>query len=322
MRVSYGNLMLQRVLLMTAMVFAFSVAQESSAARPARVTAEEAPLLKEPNEGAEVIEALRKGRALAASNYPVDGYHKVRTSTGSVGWVDPVHLVLFDIPENSERDPQLDPAQKGTASESSGPARSFSLRGLGGAGIFSLAAVNEQFGLSGVRYGLHGGVEISYAFSRWFGLTFRSEAMGKVFVMTDDGSNKSYQVSVYSYPILAGADLRLVDLKHFKLTLGGYGGAGLWTQLISDALSETTPNQTALQGTALTAMGKLGVDVPIWSWLGLSFEAGYRYLASEALTPIVSGNGNEIFNDSDGERVPLVVNLSGPFVSAGVVFLF
>jgi len=297
------------------------------AARPARVSVVEAQLYGEPSPDSEVVEVLKQGRALAVSNEPVDeGFHKARTAQGVIGWVSPEQLVLFDIPPGGDTDQDLDSSSLSPMSEradsSTNSKKSVLIRAVGGGGIFGLSDLNSQLGLTGVRYGIHGGVEVSFVFGRWFGLSLRAEGLGKVFVVADEGANKSYQLSLYSYPVMAGLDLRLVDTAHFKMGLGGLFGMGFYSQMVSQSLNDSAPNETAFQSNAPAAVARLNVDVPIWHWLGLSFEAGYRYLKTQPMSPLVSGAGSEIFDDSEGESRPLTLDFSGPFASLGVVFLF
>lgn len=72
----------------------------SWSAQTARVDTPETMVYSIPNEkDARVVKVLSKGAPLAVSNVPTEGYFKVRTSDGTVGWVKATDLLLFGVPE-------------------------------------------------------------------------------------------------------------------------------------------------------------------------------------------------------------------------------
>lgn len=69
------------------------------AARTAIVDVDAIDLLTVPKPKAASILKLKKGTKLAASNYPTEGYYKVRTSDGTLGWVKADTLELGPMPD-------------------------------------------------------------------------------------------------------------------------------------------------------------------------------------------------------------------------------
>jgi uncharacterized protein YgiM (DUF1202 family) len=64
------------------------------AAQLAIVDVDSTPLYENPNTLSKVQIRLKKGQKVAASTYPLNGYYKVRTGKGMIGWVTTNVLIL------------------------------------------------------------------------------------------------------------------------------------------------------------------------------------------------------------------------------------
>jgi uncharacterized protein YgiM (DUF1202 family) len=75
------------------------IAMSAHAARKATVDVDQTEMLRGPQKDAGVLMRLKKGQKITASNYPTEGYYKVRTSDGTLGWVKADSLVLGPMPD-------------------------------------------------------------------------------------------------------------------------------------------------------------------------------------------------------------------------------
>jgi uncharacterized protein YgiM (DUF1202 family) len=69
-------------------------AEPALAARGATVDVEGVELREGPGRKFRVVGRVPKGTPVAASNYPTEGFYKVRTSRNEVGWVPADSLIL------------------------------------------------------------------------------------------------------------------------------------------------------------------------------------------------------------------------------------
>lgn len=83
------------------LVWALALCSSASAfaARTAVVDVDQTELLRGPQKSSEVLQYLKKGQHVTASNYPTEGYFKVRTVDGTLGWVKANTLELGAMPD-------------------------------------------------------------------------------------------------------------------------------------------------------------------------------------------------------------------------------
>lgn len=70
------------------------LSKTAGAAQLAIVDVDKTPLYEMPNTSSKVQIPLKKGQKLAASTYPLNGYYKVKTGNGLIGWVTSETLIL------------------------------------------------------------------------------------------------------------------------------------------------------------------------------------------------------------------------------------
>ena len=277
-------------------------------ARPAEVDKDKVRVHENPHKMSRVLETLSRSTVIAVSNVPTEGFHKVRTPSGKIGWVIAEELALGPIPspEAIARSPQ---------SETKRYAEKWvRVRGLGGLDFFSLTTPIPSFQIS---LGYHFGGEIEYRLSPSWGIVLRVEQIVKTVGLTDSNTGKIFSLSLGSTPAMVGLDWVMIQGTNTSIRLGLFAGIGLQTYFRSTNLTDVPPpdNVATLASTPITAMAKVEFNWQILPWLGAFCEGGFRYLQTpEMTTP--SGNGALILNPS------FSLVLTSPFVGAGLGLSF
>lgn len=299
-------------------VCALGTAGEALAARLARVDIEGAEIFEGPGKGYRLLEKLPKGAAVSASNVPTEGYYKIRTVAGVVGWISAEVLVIE--PES--------PEEKKKEEEKRADARRYKrdvrLKLLGGANFFGADQVNQLFGIDALQLGLNYGGELQLFLAPWISLGFRYEYVVKSVNASND--TDTFEIDLRSNPVMAGVELHLIDDSMLEFSITGYGGMALQTELVSVASDRAAPNETKLFAHSPTFTVKANVGFNITKSIGLYAEFGYRYLKTAKLTPSIEGDGSDIFRDDptdpSSDYIPVSINLTGPLIGGGVMLTF
>ncbi len=291
------------------------------AARPGRVDVEGAEVYEGPGSSFKVVDKLPKGTPLAVSNVATEGFFKVRTPSGAVGFMSAEVLVMNETPAGAP------PADTGPFSEipsttvaaREAPTRKYvRFRFLGGLNFFSVGDVNTLFNFDELKLGFHGGMEFNLLLKSDIALVVRFERIFKTVVATDSVSRKSFQLDLNSTPVTTGVELLLSKDKKFFTQFVILGGLGIQTGLTSTALNEGAPNLTGYLDHAFTAMAKINGNWTLnktWFFFG---ELGYRVLKTRTMaSPGVAGAGQEAFK-ANNVFVPIALDLSGPFAGFGL----
>jgi hypothetical protein len=308
--------------------------QHASAARSAVVDSDKAELREGPGEKFKVVDKLPKGTPLAASNQSIEGYFKVRTASGAIGFVSADALILeapAAPPDESGTQDLLAPPPKAPGAPPSPPPSPFSRRErvgskkhvrvkvFGGYDFFSVNDVNTLLQATLLQFGFSAGGELSYLVTPNLAIVLRGERIFKSAIARDLKSLQGYQMDVSSLPVMLGAELTLSKTRSFSSHVTVMGGLGLSTKLQATSVDDVAPNVTTVTAQPITAVGKLDFTYffdDVWS---LFFEGGYRYLKTSQLTPADSPNGSQIFKDPNTSAfVPVALDLSGPFVGLGL----
>ena len=93
-----GSFTAQGLLILTLIAFPLS----ARAARHGKVDVDGTEVLGAPRKSANVLMKLKVGQKVMVSNYPTEGYYKVRTSNGTLGWVKADSLILGPLPDLSQ----------------------------------------------------------------------------------------------------------------------------------------------------------------------------------------------------------------------------
>ena len=310
------------------------------AALPARVDVDESPVFDSPPVARRTIGAVRRGERIAVSNVPTRGFYKVRTQDGTIGWVSARDLVIqkqtsggstrptaeraFNNPFDGggeEIDPNLDDPT--VAPRSNAPAwRQWNLSLLGGMSFFHLAEISNQLGVEGLRNGLTFQLSTRYRLTSKWALGLYGTYVSKGLTAVNDLGQSTYVFSVTGFPVELAGEYWILDRPNVTIRASVAGGLGLLTQFSSTAVQWSAPNVTTYSGMPITAVVRVAIGWRVSGQLHLELEAGYRLLNTGVATPVQTGNGSSIFENSSGEALAFPVNLSGPQLLAGMSYFF
>ncbi|MCC7442328.1 MAG: hypothetical protein IT285_11880, partial [Bdellovibrionales bacterium] len=261
-------------------------------------------------------------------NLPTQGYYKVRTPTGEVGWVAGENLALYgggfsggegEMP--APADPAPRPFMAAENTEKRGR-KAFRLRAFGGLTLFNMADFGEVTGFNELSNGPYFGGELHFLLTRKVSMDVRIEAIVKSTVGRDDKNKRVYQFDVFSLPVMIGVGAELASSRKAEFHISALGGIALNTEVSATASSLAEPNETILQSIPFVGMFKADFGLRLGGNLYLSVEAGYRDLTTKKLEPSTSGNGSDLFENTADEVVPVTIDLSGFFFGTGVSFSF
>lgn len=291
------------------------------AARAGWVESQEAPVYAGPGKGFQLMEKIPKGTALSTSNLPTEGFYKIRTESGVVGWVN-AEAIVFAPAGGDSPTAKAEPAAAPAPVVPTYRRKMIRLRGVGGMDFFSVADVNSLLGFDGIKSGYNYGGEAAIRLTQTLSLALRFENVFKKVVARDTATLKTYQLDLSSSPMMIGAELELSRERHYALYLSALGGLGMNTKLLSTSLNEAAPNETELKDHAYTGLIKMTLDWAVAKSVSASLEGGYRLLKTDPITPAtLEGAGKEIFTQNNA-YVPVAIDLSGIVVGAGVSFSF
>jgi hypothetical protein len=277
------------------------------AARVAVIDSDEAVLLETPNRAGKILEKLKQGDEVAASNLPVEGFFKVRTQSGILGWMSEEVLELRPPPispptEGGEEPPAKDPLKKKVIQQEVHQRVRF--RGFGGYNYFNLNGIVTSVSISQLAY--FGG-EFTYLISPGFGIILRGERITQNINLTDAATSNLYQIGMGSTPITVGPEFGIVGNKlavHFSML----GGIGFNSLLQATGTTDSTSGMVSAS-LPFTAIVKADLTWQFSRVLGLFAEGGFRYLHATDIGP--TGNSPIL--------QPLsALDFRGPFLGAGL----
>ncbi len=296
-------------------LFFFSIfyCLSAEAARVGTVDAEQIEVRQKPDLTSTVLEQLPRGSPIQASNHPAEGFHKIRTQSGILGWVPVNSLHLEPAPSVSEQDETSGkvPLKSREERVKSTPMK-VRVRLLGGMDFFSLGGVINNLGSLGGGY--HFGGELCLMVTGPVGIVFRGESIFNSTRLTDSVSGLIYQVSVNSLPIELGFEYVLLG-KAFSIHFGLLGGVTIPTS-ITTTLSSTGDVSRFLNN-SFTLLGRVNCNWQFAEWVSVFLEGGYRSLVTSGFTPTnAPGTAAGILQSSFN------LNLTGAMMSAGLSFGF
>lgn len=307
------------------------------AARPGRIDVEGAELFEGPGRGYSVLEKLARGTPVAASNYPTEGFYKVRTGSGLVGWVSIDSIVIDDLPDPIE--PSKQPLNTPSTADPSNPWRGKSptathadyfrnrryshflrVRALGGLSFFQADELNSFLSFGGLKNGMHVGGEVNFRFTRDIAMVVRVERMSKEIAGRDSTTDMVFQMDLSAIPIMTGLEITLTEESNFSSYFGIMAGIGLSTSLSSTIVGRENATTTFLSHN-FTGLGRLLLAYHLTKTTHFFVEAGYRLLRTQPQIPSSTGDGKEIWQRG-GTFQPLSIDLSGVISSVGVALHF
>ncbi len=296
--------------LFTALVIVVSVYLSSSvfAARKAAVNSE-TDVFEKSNPNSQVIDTLSEGSSIKTSNFPRNGFYKVRTPGGKIGWVMEDALDFQSAPTKQERTKKREYKQ-------------MRIQGFGGMDFFTASEINNLFAINALKNGFYGGGEISYYILKDLALVLRGEKIFKFINMEDPSTGLLFALEISSMPFSGGIAYNLSQSDEMRIEFFLLGGVGVNTKAKSVANDYPAPNVTEINTSAIAITSKFELSWNLSKSFSFFVEGGYRYLSTAKITPTTEGYGFEIFTDSSGNYPPTAVSLSGPFAGLGISVYF
>jgi hypothetical protein len=312
-----------RGLLCFGLMFFLSIG--AHAAQLLKVEVDRAKIFEGPSRSAGVVSELPLDMPLAASNLSIQGFYKIRTEDGRLGFIEVSNVgplsqsealsELYLPPDRAQVEEILKLAPEAPADQ-----KKIQLFFLGGYGIFNSPELSDATGLTGVRGGAHFGAELDARMSKGVSLGVRFEFIRSSASVLDLSGSNEYLWDFSSFPVQVGLALNFWLSQAVVFRADAFGGLGFTTQLTSSpGDSSTATNQTVFSSMAPTFSTQLALQYWIQPGFALFVSGGYRYLrSSEIQEPIIEGaSGTEIFK-VNGSYVPFPINLSGVSVQAGL----
>jgi hypothetical protein len=307
------------------------------AAKNAVVNGKGVILRADPNSSGQSVARLSDGEPVLVSNYPTQGFYKVRTGSGQIGWVDANAINVGgsstsnlgspddSIPPPSSNDPlPRPPTTLGAPTDVQvipyedvkpttdyevrqvrvpvdHPRYPYELKAFGGFQLVRLTEVNQLVGTTVTNSAFYFGLQFGIPLDDRMNILFRLEEI------TRSVSNGS----ISGVPIMTGLSYSLLKERPKKVRLKAsllVGVAG------STNFTENSGNTTTqYSGSAFTEMLKFDLDIPISRYAAIFGETGYRYLKTASVGPTVNGNPAP-------SSTIIPIDLSGLFIGVGIGF--
>jgi len=281
------------------LIFLLGVSGDSAlAARKGVVELDEIELKETASKSGKVLEKLKKGEQVVASNLPLEGFYKVRTSSGTLGWIQEGQLTLEPVPpsdpEATDGDSKSDP--KDPFKKPKEPERivrqTIRFRGMGGLQMLSMNNMVPNYTISQSLY--YGG-DLAILFTPGFGIVFRGEQLRQQLNLTSSGSSNAYQVQLASLPVMGGLEFGVLG-DHFSVHVSILGGVGLQSSIKVVGTTDSTQGSVSAV-MPLAALLKGDVTWQMSHVFGLFGEVGFRYLYAGGITP--GGNSPALVSPSN-----------------------
>lgn len=314
------------------------------AAQPASVGVPETRVLEAPRSDARSIETLVRGDPVTASNQPTDGYYKIRTASGQVGYVPESELSMSGPPpieplQQAEEPVQtappraeapaketIDPPRKrysGSSSDSS--SKTFlprpALRVFVGKSYFKLADIQDRLLSDELKDGSHIGAEYRQPLSGAWSLLFRAESVSGKWSIIAPINDGDYEVTASMIPLQAGIAYQFTSFESFELGIALLGGMGYQASAKVASLTDST-EEVEYGGNPVGASFKFDGAWSFTDAIGLYFEGGYRFFDVPTANPTASGTKTTSPYITDGFYEQLKVQFTGAFASLGLQIRF
>jgi hypothetical protein len=289
-----------------------------TAARPARVITGTAEILAEPRSDAQVLESLSNDAPVAISNQPTEGYFKVRTSAGKVGWISAsVVQAEGEVPDAGQVE---DLAQRSTGGPRIDRGTGVAISLLGGAAFGVPPDINVLFGLEGARTYFGAGAEVEWRFTRRFGFLLRGEWQGENAVIVNTDGTATFTYVSFASPLQIGLNWAMIAGRSFELGLGAMGGISPVTWVSTEELPNTSGDAATFASTVgFTAAARLNAIFAVTSRFSLFLEGGWRMLLTAPVIPLEDASGSALWKNNDTQEfIPLTLSNSGPFIGGGL----
>lgn len=320
-----------RIILMILSIWSAS----AHAARLAHVIVDEAEIREFPQKKAKSIGTLKKGEEVAVSNLPTEGFYKVRTKSGDLGWISGNDVFVAKkgaSKDSSNQDSDQDSDKKSKDKDKDDETIHFKedddeadhefhqphsrvILGLGmqnpiynGLGTYLVT--------SGINPGY--GAELEFQF-HWFSRVYWAMRAEYTFSKTaslalNDVNGTTQTMKHVGMPLQVGLVWSPFETKGFRFGIGAYAGIAL---LNSTNVTQTNSAQvlTVTYGSTdpvFTGVVQIGYGLGLNS--SLFFEGGYRMEKTGLLPATTLENPTSV--------PPFIIDYSGPIGRIGLEFRF
>ena len=275
------------------------ISLEASAALPARVEKGDLKVHAAPHATAKVLFVVPEGSAFEASNYPIEGFYKIRLEDGSVGWAPADQVTLYD-PETQD---VISKPKWGRIEKSS-----WFLRPHGGVNLFSFPTLLSNFpnDFTSMGMSLYGGLDFQYLLYSGSGFFIGADYI----TWSATGTSSSNTYSMTAIPIFGGLVIQMIDAGKFTVKLDLGGGMTVMSKLsVVSSSGGGTSYITPLL--VVNGMGKLEMNYLFSQKFGFFLEGGFRVLFS----------GGSAFSSDDGVPASFTQDMTmlGPTAAAGFI---
>ncbi len=264
----------------TILIFLF---QTAWAAQNAKIIAELADVLDQPNEKSRVIVQLKKDTEVIVSNLPTENFYKTRLSDGSFGWLSGNQIRTESAGESQiEKGFEANKARTDSANGQTEKKQFWwsNSRVLLGYGLQNLSLDPLAGLLRGVdQVRLTNAITAEMQFQIWKFLSWAARVEYRFSsvqgISLDDGSTR--EVKYNSVPISFGLIVSPLEWGAVRLGAGVYAGLALQNRLeITDSLSGNVAKLT-YTSTNPILQGLIQASVGLSRNWGLLVEGGYTF---------------------------------------------
>jgi hypothetical protein len=322
--------------------------QDSLASRRGVLTAD-TPIYLGPSVKQKIVGKASAGSAIDASNYPTEGFFKVRLPNGTLGWIQGDNLKLDPPPADLQEDSppvtvspggiQAAPQVSSPQSSQSKPVKrakgfdpiSVMFRAFGGYDFYNVGDLNNLVGATVLSGGASFGGEVDIGIDPDFSILIRAENFTKgvygLNTVTSPATTILFNMS--SIPVMAGVEYWVVQDRSYRFGLGAMIGATISNSITSTSEPNplatpaiTTSDTSTLSGIAFASLIRADAHVVLAHGFTLFGEVGYRlYLAPQAITSSTDLTSGSVFM-TNGHAAPISIDLSGAELQAGFSFYF
>ena len=240
--------------------------QGAWAAQIGKVVTDKASILEFPQKSARVIGEVRKGMSYPVSNFPTEGFYKLKTASGDYGWISGNDILVEGNPSGTTQKEMDGPESASPVVEKKevpdGEFWGDRTRIQLGYGLHALSygGLSDQFlGTGSLNFGTQYSLEIQRKFFYLIYWAFRAEMMKADTGVQKKDATTTQQIKQYGIPLEFGLILHPIHARKFRIGLGAYAGASLGTYTTVQTISSTA-NQT-VKYNSIDPIGTASVQV-------------------------------------------------------------
>lgn len=274
------------------------------AAQSGNIIVNEARVFQYPRSDSAILQKLPRDTTLTVSNQPTEGFFKVRTPNGQLGWVSGQDILVAGAASNLPPPPPMSPVKKRheevvDPENDDGSGSNRNLRLLLGWGLTNLTygGLKDTFeGVALMNYGTSFQVEVQKRMSHILSWAVRLE-----YLSTNSGdkvldTSRTQTISNSMLPLQIGFMFNPINARKIRFGIGAYGGVALAAGTTVTQRNTSTNVEVSTKYNSTDPVGTLAAQL---TWMisknfGIFFDGAYRYQKT-ALFPASTALGVEGF---------------------------